>query len=62
MSTPMIMDIEEAYIYVKHYGELEGARSIFHTIELMESNWDDLDNVDRAAYKLIKREMAHWAV
>ena len=60
MGTPIIMDIEEAYVYVKHFGEMEGTDDLFQILQLMESNWDDLDNIDRNAYKLIKREIKSW--
>ncbi len=55
----VIMDIEEAYRAVRDYGEMQGHSSLWSAVKCMENDWDDLDNYDRSAYKLVKRELAN---
>ena len=57
MGTPFYMEIEEAYRVVKFYGDEYGHRDIFGALNSMEENWDDLDSMDRSAYKMVNREL-----
>jgi hypothetical protein len=57
MGTPFIMDIEEAYRTVQFCGEQYGHSNLWGALQAMENNWDDLDSMDRAAYKMVKREL-----
>jgi hypothetical protein len=57
MGTPVYMEIEEAYSIVQFAGEAYGQNNLFGTLNSMEENWDDLDNMERAAYKMVKREL-----
>jgi len=52
MGTPVYMEIEEAYSIVQFAGEAYGQNNLFGTLNSMEENWDDLDNMERAAYKM----------
>ena len=38
-------------------GEAYGQSNLFGALNSMEENWDDLDNMERAAYKQVKREL-----
>lgn len=57
MGTPVYMEIEEAYSIVQFHGEEYGHRNLWGTLDSMERNWDELDNMERAAYKSVKREL-----
>jgi len=57
MGTPVYMDIDEAYSIVQCHGEEYGHRNLFGALNSMEENWDDLDSMERAAYKQVKREI-----
>ena len=57
MGTPVYMEIEEAYSIVQFAGEAYGHHNLFGALNSMEENWDDLDNMERAAYKQVKREL-----
>ena len=57
MGTPVYMEIEEAYSIVQFAGEAYGHRNLFGALNSMEENWDDLDSMERAAYKMINREL-----
>jgi hypothetical protein len=57
MGTPVYMEIEEAYSIVQFAGEAYGHSNLFGALNSMEENWDDLDNMERAAYKQVKREL-----
>jgi len=57
MGTPVYMEIEEAYSIVQFAGEAYGQSNLFGALNSMEENWDDLDNMERAAYKQVKREL-----
>jgi hypothetical protein len=57
MGTPVYMEIEEAYSIVQFAGEAYGHSNLFGALNAMEENWDDLDNMERAAYKQVKREL-----
>lgn len=57
MGTPVYMEIEEAYSIVQFAGEAYSQRNLFGALNSMEENWDDLDNMERAAYKMVKREL-----
>jgi hypothetical protein len=57
MGLQVIMDIEEAYSIVKFHGEEYGHHNLWGALNSMEENWDDLDNMERAAYKQVNREL-----
>ena len=57
MGTPVYMEIEEAYSIVQFAGEAYGQSNLFGALNSMEENWDDLDSMERAAYKQVKREL-----
>ena len=57
MGTPIYMDIEEAYSIVQFAGEAYNQHNLWGTLNSMEENWDDLDPMERAAYKMVKREL-----
>ena len=57
MGTPVYMEIEEAYSIVQFAGEAYGHSNLFGALNSMEENWDDLDSMERAAYKMVKREL-----
>ena len=57
MGLQVIMDIEEAYSIVKFHGEEYGHSNLFGALNSMEELWDDLDSMERAAYKLVNREI-----
>ena len=57
MGTPVYMDISEAYSIVQWHGEEYGHRNLFDALNSMEENWDDLDSMERSAYKQVKREL-----
>ena len=57
MSTPVYMDIGEAYSIVQWHGEEYGHHNLWGALNSMEEHWDDLDNMERAAYKQVKREL-----
>ena len=53
MGTPVYMDISEAYSIVQWHGEEYGHRNLWGALNSMEENWDDLDSMERAAYKQV---------
>ena len=57
MGTPVYMEIEEAYSIVQFAGEEYGHSNLFGALNSMEENWDDLDSMERAAYKMVNREL-----
>lgn len=57
MGTPVYMEIEEAYSIVQFAGEAYGQSNLFGALNSMEENWDDLDSMERSAYKMVKREL-----
>ena len=57
MGVQIIMEIEEAYSIVQFHGEEYGHSNLFGALNSMEELWDDLDSMERAAYKLVKREL-----
>ena len=57
MGTPVYMEIEEAYSIVQFHGEEYGHRNLWGALNSMEENWDDLDIMERGAYKMVKREL-----
>ena len=57
MGTPVYMEIEEAYSIVQFAGEAYNQQNLWGALNSMESNWDDLDSMERAAYKMVKREL-----
>jgi hypothetical protein len=57
MGTPVYMEIDEAYSIVQFAGEAYGQNNLWGALNSMEENWDDLDNMERAAYKQVKREL-----
>jgi hypothetical protein len=57
MGVQVIMEIEEAYSIVQWHGEEYGHSNLFGALNSMEELWDDLDSMERAAYKLVKREL-----
>ena len=57
MGVQIIMDIEEAYSIVQWHGEEYGHHNLWGALNSMEENWDDLDSMERGAYKLVKREL-----
>jgi len=57
MGTPVYMDISEAYSIVQWHGEEYGHSNLWGALNSMEEHWDDLDNMERAAYKQVKREL-----
>jgi hypothetical protein len=57
MGMPVYMDIGEAYSIVQWHVEEYGHRNLFGALNSMEENWDDLDSMERAAYKQVKREL-----
>ena len=57
MGTPFYMEIEEAYSIVQFAGEAYGHNNLFGALNSMEENWDDLDSMERAAYKMVNREL-----
>jgi hypothetical protein len=62
MGTPVYMEIEEAYSIVQFAGEAYGQSNLFGALNSMEENWDDLDSMERAAYKMVNRELQKAAV
>jgi hypothetical protein len=62
MGTPVYMDIEEAYRIVQWHGEEYGHGNLFGALNSMEELWDDLDSMERAAYKMVNRELQKAAV
>jgi hypothetical protein len=57
MGTPIYMDIGEAYSIVQWHGEEYGHHNLWGALNSMEELWDDLDSMERAAYKQVKREL-----
>ena len=57
MSTPVYMDIEQAYSIVQWAGEAYGHRNLWGALKSMEENWDDLDKQERTAYNMIKKDL-----
>ena len=57
MGVQVIMEIEEAYSIVQFHGEEYGHSNLFGALNSMEELWDDLDSMERAAYKQVKREL-----
>ena len=57
MGTQVIMEIEEAYRIVQWHGEEYGHSNLFGALNSMEELWDDLDSMERAAYKMVNREL-----
>ena len=57
MGIPVYMEIEEAYSIVQWHGEEYGHSNLWGALNSMEENWDDLDSMERAAYKQVKREL-----
>ena len=57
MGIPVYMDISEAYSIVQWHGEEYGHHNLWGALNSMEENWDDLDNMERSAYKQVKREL-----
>jgi hypothetical protein len=57
MGVQVIMEIEEAYSIVQFHGEEYGHHNLWGALNSMEENWDDLDNMERAAYKMVNREL-----
>lgn len=57
MGTPVYMDISEAYSIVQWHGEEYGHHNLFGALNRMEKNWDDLDSMERAAYRMVKRQL-----
>jgi hypothetical protein len=57
MGTPVYMEIEEAYSIVQFAGKEYGHSNLFGALNSMEENWDDLDSMERAAYKMVNREL-----
>ena len=57
MGTPVYMEIDEAYSIVQFHGEEYGHYNLWGSLNSMEENWDDLDSMERAAYKMVKREL-----
>ena len=59
MGIQYIMTIEEAYQAVQFHGEMYGIRNLWESLAQMEQDWDDLDLHDRAALKMVRRELAN---
>jgi hypothetical protein len=57
MGIPVYMEIEEAYSIVQWHSDEYGHCDLFGALNSMEENWDDLDSMERSAYKMIKREL-----
>jgi len=57
MGTPVYMEIEEAFSIVQFAGEAYNQHTLWGALNSMEENWDDLDSMERAAYKQVKREL-----
>ena len=57
MGVQVIMEIEEAYSIVQWHGEEYGHKNLWGALDSMEQNWDDLDRMERAAYKMVNREL-----
>jgi hypothetical protein len=57
MGVQVIMDIGEAYSIVQWHGEEYGHSNLWGALNSMEENWDDLDSMERAAYKMVNREL-----
>ena len=57
MGTPVYMEIEEAYSIVQFAGEAYNQHNLWGALNSMEENWEDLDPMERAAYKVVKREL-----
>ncbi len=57
MGVQVIMDIEEAYSIVQSHGEEYGHHNLWGSLNSMEEQWDELDSMERAAYKMVKREL-----
>ena len=57
MGVQVIMEIEEAYSIVQFAGEAYGHSNLWGALNSMEENWDDLDSMERAAYKMVNREL-----
>ena len=48
----LTMTIEEAYATVQFYH-----RDLWRALAQMDSEWSELDTYDKAAYKMVKREL-----
>ena len=57
MGVQVIMEIEEAYSIVQWHGEEYGHKNLWGALDSMEQNWDDLDSMERAAYRMVNREL-----
>ena len=57
MGTPVYMDIGEAYSIVQWHGAEYGHSNLWGALNSMEELWDDLDSMERAAYKMVNREL-----
>ena len=57
VGTPVYMEINDAYGFVRHYGQAQGIDNLWQILSAMESDWDGLDHIDRSAYKTVKREL-----
>ena len=62
MGTPVYMEIEEAFSIVQFAGEAYGHSNLWGALNSMEEHWDDLDSMERAAYKMVNRELQKAAV
>jgi hypothetical protein len=51
------MEIEEAHSIVKFHGDEYGHHNLFGALNSMEELWDELDSMERSAYKMVKREL-----
>jgi hypothetical protein len=47
---------------VQWHGEEYGHHNLWGALNSMEELWDDLDNMERAAYKQVKRELENAVV
>ena len=57
MGVQVIMEIEEAYSIVQWHGEEYGHKNLWGALDSMEQKWDELDSMERAAFKMVNREL-----
>jgi hypothetical protein len=51
------IDIEDAYRIVNAHGNAQGIRGLFMILQDMENCWAELNNQERTAYRIIKKDM-----
>ena len=47
------LDLDQAYVTVQFYGEHNGIKNLWETLDHMKQNWNTLDKQEREALKLL---------